>query len=461
MRRISIVVCLLASFTLLNACSGGRPYDGDAGRSAAYEPGLPSFDLEAVATVQDGEPGVEVYVSFPRASLVFAATDTGYVARYDLTMQIRGDDGRGTASFTSFGDTLVVASTEAARTFERVRHDERFILPPGDYVVETTLEDLSTGEQAVRRQRVEVRDRTGPPWLSRPLIVAPSSDSSVEPVVSLHVPERRDSLRVQIGAYGSVGGASLDIAVSALRADTTVATPPFWITPSRGSLLYRGIDEGVTDTLFASRVPLAEQSEETVTVRLPPLATGIYRVDARLRSATGQLLDQQGRLLSVKGTAFPQLATLAELVAALDYIAYPREMAFITDGETPDERRRRFDAFWGALVSDRRVASNLLRLYFERVEEANLLFTSHKLGWKTDRGMVYIVFGAPGFVERTFEGEVWHYGYGEEAASTFVFERADYYGAQRALQHFVLVRQPVYERTWARALDRWRRGAAL
>jgi GWxTD domain-containing protein len=461
------------SSALWAACSGGSALDApDAGRSAVYEPGLPSFDLEAIVTMEDGQPRVDAYVSFPRTSLVFTATDTSYVARYDLTLQVRDAESREAEAFASVSDTLEVGTAEATRSFERVRHRERFALAPGTYVVEAVLEDVETGEQAVRRQRVEVVGLTGEPRLSRPLVLAETRDGGpVETVVALHVPAYRDSLRARVEVYGPPQGAMLDLFVTQLRADTTVAYPPFWVSPSRGSLVYRGVDEAVVDTLLSGnwrprddRATLDDRAttEQVYTADLPSLAPGVYRLTFVLRGYDDTVLDRQERTLSVKGIAFPRLATLAELVDALAYIAYPREMEFITSGDTPQERRRRFDAFWGALVPDRRVAQNLLRLYYERVEEANLLFTSAKAGWKTDRGMVYVIFGAPEYVEETIDGEVWYYGYGEQdPASTFVFERADYYGGRSPFGHYVLVRQPVYEQAWARALRRWREGRAL
>lgn len=463
-RPIGFTVLLLLFSVLWSACSGGSALDAPgAGRSAAYEPGLPSFDLEALATVVDGQPGADVYVSFPRTSLVFTATDSSYVARYELTLRMESATGREVEAFASVADTLEVALAEDTRSFERVRQRERFALASGVYVVEGVLEDATTGEQAVRRQRVEVAALTGEPWLGRPLVVAEMrAGGPVEPVVALHVPAYRDSLRVRVEVVDAPEGASVELQVGELRADTSVAYPPFWISPSRGSLAYRGVDDEHTDTLRTVVESVGGERVERVTFDLPRLGPGIYRLNLRLRGLDGRILGRQQRDLSVKGIAFPRLATLAELVDALDYIAYPREMDFITSGDTPQERRRRFDAFWGALVPDRRVAQNLLRLYYERVEEANLLFTSVKAGWKTDRGMIYVIFGAPEYVEETIDGQVWYYGYGEQdPASTFVFERADYYGPTFPFDQYVLIRQPVYERSWARAIRRWREGRAL
>jgi GWxTD domain-containing protein len=464
MRRVAAAIGCVVLVAIGSACSAPEALDApDAGRSDAYEPGVPSFDLEAIASVRDGQPGAEVYASFPRTSLVFTATDSSYVARYDLTLRVVGAEEGDTEAFVTISDTLEVVDPEVARTYERVVHDEWLGLSPGIYVVEAVLEDGETGEQAVRRQRIEVAGLTGEPWLSRPLVVADlQRGAPAEPAVALHVPAYRDSLRAHVAAFDAPAGSVLEMQVSELRVDTTVAYPPFWISPSRASLVYRGIDEAAADTLFTRAEPLGADREQRVTFDLPPLSQGIYRLDFLLRGPDGALLAHQRRELSVKGLAFPRLATLAELVDALDYIAYPREMEFIAAGETPQERRRRFDAFWGALVPDRRVAQNLLRLYYERVEEANLLFTSYKPGWKTDRGMIYVIFGAPDYVEESLDGQVWYYGYGEQnPASTFAFERAGYRGDPSPFGHYVLVRQPVYERAWTRAVDRWREGAAL
>ncbi|MEP0545898.1 MAG: GWxTD domain-containing protein [Rhodothermales bacterium] len=450
----------LLCLALWSACSGPSALDGpNAGRSVSYEPGVPSFDLEAIPTVRDGQPGVDVYTSIPRASLVFTTTDSTFVARYDLALRIRDEQGRETEWFSSFRDTLSAPTAEAARSFDRVWQAERIPLAPGTYVVEGVLEDGESGEEAVRRQRVEVFARDGVPRLSRPLVLADAVwGEPAAPVVALHTPARRDSLQTQVEVYDAPAGSALALRILRLRADTTVALPPFWLAPPRGSLTYRGVDDEAADTVATERVRLAGM--ESVTFDLPALPMGLYRLDFQLLAPDGTTLARQRRALSVKGAAFPQLATLAELVDALDYIAYPREMELIASGTTPSERRRRFDAFWGGLVSDRRVASNLLRQYYERVEEANLLFTSYKLGWKTDRGMLYVIYGAPDYVEVTFEGEVWHYGYDpENPATSFIFERVDEAGD--GFGHYVLVRQPLYEQAWTRAIDRWRRGEAL
>ncbi|MDQ7041856.1 MAG: GWxTD domain-containing protein, partial [Rhodothermus sp.] len=119
-----------------------------------------------------------------------------------------------------------------------------------------------------------------------------------------------------------------------------------------------------------------------------------------------------------------------------------------------------FDAFWGRWVSDRRKAAWLLRRYYERIEQANLQFSSIKEGWRTDRGMVYVVLGPPYFVEEQLERQIWYYTYNErDPRYMFVFERVHPPGS--VFVRYVLRRQPHYYDLWQRALRRWRTGQVL
>lgn len=449
---------VLALAVAWGGCSGPSPLDSpDAGRAAAYEPGVPHFDVEVVPDIERGEPGLHVYVSLPRAALVFARTDTAFAARYDLAVRIRDERGRGTEAFEVRSDTLLVTDVDATRSAERERRALWFPLAPGRYVAEVTVEDRNTDEVGERRQRVEVRGEGAPAWVGRPLLFGEDD----LPVTALHVPADAGPLELRTEWYGTPPGAAVEAALLRLEADTSVAYPPFWLSPSRASLTFRGVSDDIADTVLVRREAVGP-GDGALAVPLPPLDPGIFQFELALRWADGAVLASERRMISVKPPGFPRITTLDGLIDALAYIAYPREQAHIREGFTPQERRARFDAFWGALVPERQAAANLLRQYYERVEEANRLFTSHKEGWKTDRGMIYVVFGAPAYVERTFEGEVWHYAVAEQDPSgRFVFERPFAHDRADPFGHLVLVRQPIYERPWTRALERWRRGEML
>ncbi|MDX1418757.1 MAG: GWxTD domain-containing protein [Rubricoccaceae bacterium] len=464
LRALPLAGLVLAA---LGSCSGPSPLDSpDAGRSAAYAPGQPNFDLEARATLEDGAPGLDLLLSLPRASLVYTRQPDGFRARYRFEVALEAERGGPPVRLT-LDDTLRVPDFEATRSFRPVVREERVALAPGTYLVEATLVDEESGKEEGRRLRVEVPPPAGDPAMSRIGLAIKRPGEGFEPQVALVVPTGFDSLRASVEVYRAPEDAALRLQLDRLRADTTVARPPYWLSYSRASIQYRGLDlDGPPeDTLQVTTRDLGGAAEAvTVEVTLPPLDPGVYRLQMATRAALGAApFAEEERLFAVREPDFPRLTEVDDLIAPLAYLASERELEAIADGATPAERRARFDAFWGSLFNDRNAAADVLRRYYERVEEANLLFTTYKEGWKTDRGMVYVVLGPPEFVETTPLEETWHYAFGSgQALSTYTFDRASTaeLRPRTAFESWILVRSPAYEAAWRRAVQRWRAGQA-
>ncbi len=97
------------------------------------------------------------------------------------------------------------------------------------------------------------------------------------------------------------------------------------------------------------------------------------------------------------------------------------------------KRKYLFD-FWNSRDKDPSTSINETQIeYLSRVDFSNRNYSdlSHKEGWKSDRGRVYILFGAPSEVERfpydveRIPYEIWHY---ENIEGGVVFVFADYTG---------------------------------
>jgi GWxTD domain-containing protein len=456
--------CVLAGVWLAG-CSGPSELDSpDAGRSAAYQPGLPNFDMEVLATLRAGEPGLDLYLSLPHASLVYTRDGSGFKARARYDVVVRNDDGGGRVRSAQYADTLRLPTYASTQSFRPFIRQERLEVEPGTYVVEVTLTDEETSKTVEHVQRVTVPGSFGEPAMSRMHIEVKRPGEAFEPHVALSVPTGFDSLRSTIDLYQIRAGAILRLQLQQLESDTSVARSGFWLSYARSSLQFKGVDFDAApmDTIQAtSRTLELGANVVTVEINLPPLEPGMYRILMEARAEEGQPpFAEQSREFAVRQADFPRLTEVDDLISALAYIASEREYEFISEGETLLERRRRFDAFWGSLFNDRRVASGIVRLYYERVEQANLLFTTHKEGWKTDRGMVYVLFGPPHYVENRLDTETWHYDLSSRSGlSTFVFERASFYSARRpAFENWVLQRSNSYETVWRRAIRRWRQG---
>jgi GWxTD domain-containing protein len=434
--------------------------------------------MEAVATVRDGSPGIDVFLGIPYASLIFLKQGDVHIARYEAIVQILDERGRKIIAEYPWGDTVRTGNYGLTQRFESLIVEKRFTVEPGEYVVQTVLQDANSQKEAERRLRLTVfgPSRTEP-MLSRIRMEARVEDDPFEPVVAYHLPSRLDSLRAIVEVYNAPVGEDVlvEMILTRFRSDTSVAPPPYWLTPPVGSLAYRGIDYSRSDTIQVSRRTLRELEEDvTVEFSIPALEFGNYRTfiqasmastsaaDTTAEGLPGRILLKRQRDLSVKSLDFPHVTTLDQLIASLAYIAQDREIREIRDAATVPEARIRFDRFWGSLVNNRQAALNLMKQYYGRVEEANLFFTAHKEGWKTDRGMIYMVLGPPMYVENLFDGEVWHYSYSDrDAINTFKFKRVRSLDIEAGYDNYVLIRRPYYERMWTMAIERWRSGNAM
>jgi GWxTD domain-containing protein len=114
------------------------------------------------------------------------------------------------------------------------------------------------------------------------------------------------------------------------------------------------------------------------------------------------------------------------------------------------------DKFWLELSGNKERARELIKQYYSRVQNANYYFTSYKEGWKTDRGMIYIIFGSPNFVTRNGNIESWTYGEQNNYRSLNFF----FTNQQKSMNSndFKLERNPLFKDDWMQAIDVWRQG---
>ena len=286
------------------------------------------------------------------------------------------------------------------------------------------LEDVGSGRTAERRAIVVVSSPTDAPALGGLRLEAVRPDGTPEPVDAASVPARLDSLRAIVQATAVPDGAVTALTVLRLTSDTSPARRPDDFMPLAGTLIARGVDPGRADTVQAVRQEILNPAQALdVEAPVPGLDPGVYRAEIRLLGPDGEALDAAERMFVVRRRDYPQVTRLGDLIGPLVYLASSSDLDDITEAPTPAAQRRAFDRFWGERLDDRRLAAATVRAYYERVEEANRLFATYKEGWKTDRGMLYVLLGPPGYVETTPSGERWSYALAGADPAVFVFER--------------------------------------
>ena len=162
----------------------------------------------------------------------------------------------------------------------------------------------------------------------------------------------------------------------------------------------------------------------------------------------------EGLGLLVVNERFPKLTKPELLLEPLVYMSTNTE---INEIKKTEEFKKSLDKYWLTLMNGNApLAQQSIRSFYNRVEEANQLFTSYKEGWKTDKGMIFIVLGPPDKVQRSKDREVWTYDQRANAQNVnFTFNRRT---NQFVDDHYELVRYAEYQPIWYPIVEAWRNG---
>jgi GWxTD domain-containing protein len=213
--------------------------------------------------------------------------------------------------------------------------------------------------------------------------------------------------------------------------DFNIAAPPFAMINPR-PFDYK------SDSLF-------EINLENASALLEFSKKGFYHIQS------DTTLNRDGITLYYFNNNFPEIKSVDDMIAPLRYITSKQEYEEITSSINKKEA---VDKFWLNIAGNPDRARELISIFYNRVKEANIHFTSYIEGWKTDRGMIYIIFGPPNVLYKTTDRESWIFGEDHNMMSlNFNFFKVDNpftdndYGLDRSV---------IYKTNWYRAVDTWR-----
>ena len=176
--------------------------------------------------------------------------------------------------------------------------------------------------------------------------------------------------------------------------------------------------------------------------------TGLYFIQSDSSSNTG---------ISVRVTddSYPKPGKIESLVAPLIYITTKAEYLEL---QAAENKKKSFDKFWLEQTKSEAAARNHIKAFFQRLSWSNRIFTSYKEGWKTDRGMIFIIFGLPIEAHRYPDREEWIYQKSNGDQVIFTFLKVPNIFSE---QHYELIRRNDYDSYWFAAIEDWRKGALL
>ncbi len=153
------------------------------------------------------------------------------------------------------------------------------------------------------------------------------------------------------------------------------------------------------------------------------------------------------------GMDFPKIEKAEQLIEPLSYLMVSFEYE---KQKAATNKKLAVDNFWLNKADGIDRARELIRIYYNRVYFANIYFTSFKPGWKTDRGMIYVIYGPPQHIYRSDSQEKWvYYRKSFSSSITFIF---NYIPSPYALNNYILERSESYDWHWREAVESWKNG---
>ena len=198
--------------------------------------------------------------------------------------------------------------------------------------------------------------------------------------------------------------------------------------------------EYAADSLFSL------QLDEKDTVGFIFKKPGFYHIQADTNT-------KEGLTLFRFDDDFPFVKKQEHLLQPLRYLTSKQEydaMSSYKNLKTP------VDSFWVYAGGSHDRARELVKKFYNRVQNANEYFSSYIEGWRTDRGLIYIVYDPPNIVYKSSDSENWVYGEENNFNSlTFTF--------LKVINPFTdndyrLDRSQVFKTSWFNSVEMWRQG---
>lgn len=290
-----------------------------------------------------------------------------------------------------------------------------------NYVLRVTVTDLNRNVETVGVVAIDKEDD-----LNRQNFIV-TSNTADAPLFRTYV---RSNEEIKIKYKAQIG---VTLYVRYYNRDFPLAAPPFSVSDPK-PFQYK------QDSMFT--LQLSDQGSVSFT----PPKKGFYHFQL-------DTTKREGLTLFHFSDAFPEIKKAEDMITPLRFITSKQEYEELNNSTN---KKASIEKFWMNSTGNQDRAKEIIRKYYNRVQDANYYFTSYLEGWKTDRGMVYLIYGSPNVIYRTLTSETWIYGEENNINSlSYSFSKVN---NPFTNNDYTLERSVVYKQSWYTAVDIWREG---
>ncbi len=417
--KIILASILLWSFF---ACSSSRPETIFRNETLNYEPGFPHMTMSSNGYYnQENKAIITVTADIVPSSLVTFRDDSVNDGKqsfgFDIYYEIydRKDKGKSinfknTQNFTYDEDV----EPEEAENIVLVRDFE--VPSGGAYDVVVIVKDRISDKEKRSEDRVIIPDISSSEFgLSSVRFTAFDSsraDLGYVAVTTYDVTKDFEEILFESQITSDLSGDSLLVEASVIkfRSDNSPAEKMSAPVFANSTLQRNGIDYSDSEIVYSQTRNIRPGDKVfTYKVGLATPDIGNYRYEVKvINTESGETLTRAFDF-GVKRKGFPFVETARDLAEPLYYLMDKKDYNRLIAISDEDSLKKAVDDFWLENIQDVNEARFAIDLYYSRVEEANKYYSSYKEGWKTDLGMIHILFGPPRYSYSTIDYIHWSY----------------------------------------------------
>lgn len=463
----TLIIFVLA----LSGCARSANPDVERGSLFQFRDGYPELRTSSIGILSpDDEAQINVTSDIVLGSLIYSSPDDDEerrIARVSIEIRILEQEG-------DFSETVQKSfqieeeSNGIYSSQEVFTHEEIIDVVPGNFDVIVTVLDQTSGKASSRESSASIPDPEDPQisLTTVRLLGKDISENLVEdffPITTYTVPSSLDSLNFQFQVTNNDLEDPLTVEARLLKypADTSPARPMNFNNYSPSSIAYIGVDMRRPETIDSNIRRLDEPGSVLIDFKYDLLEIGTYRFEVETENENNEQV-YRARDFSVMSENYPNIQTARELAEPLIYLMDRRDHEKMMEIQNPDSLKEAVDRFWLSNIGNMNQARSVINLYYERVEQANKQFTNFKEGWKTDPGMIYILFGPPWYVDRYLNTMRWSYSYDRnDPRYNYTFERPNLRNEFFPFDNYLLQRNQGYFNIQYRQIQLWLTGSIL
>jgi GWxTD domain-containing protein len=449
----------------LAGCSNTYTGGGNIGASEVITRGLPFIMVGTSSNVtEQGDTQALIYLSIAESSLIFKNEGNSLISRVSVSIEIQNSNGENLINKT---EQLRLLKDPSTNYYDRkkIYRQKTFGLPPGEYKVKTTIRDLNSDKETISENNLVIPDpQDEDVFISNIRFYKKlHPDSSFISVNGYNVNRGYDSLKFtyQITLDEQFSPLQIESKLIEYATDTNPAQSMSNRNHRFTDIEYKGLDYSEFEILQTTSRTLNTYGSVTIENSFEELPNGNYRFEVAARSPEGDSFFGV-RDFSIKSQNYPQVKNASELARPLSYLMTKKEYEKLMSIRSEDSLKQAIDSYWLKNLKNTTTARSLIRMYYQRVEEANIQFGTFKEGWKTDPGMIYILFGPPLYVDDGFGEMSWIYEFDSGSSNPSIyFEDTQYGNTKFPFQNYILRRSSRLFSLEYRQVESWKDGSIL